>query len=297
MTRRTWRELPPAVRTAIEHHTGPVTAAESPSAGRNSDFSATLHTATGPVFCKAIADATGTRGHMHRHEATVNPLLPPTVAPRIRWKIEAEGWLILGFDHVPGRHTDLSPGSDDLADVATTVLTLTEHLTHCPAKAPRLAEQWDRLAAWRRLAKSPDPQLDPWAANHLDELIAWEARGIEAADGDSLVHTDLHSYNILIDAKGAQVVDWAWSRTAAAAVDVAFLTARLIAAGHSPDAAERWADQLPVWSTLDRNTRTALAAAIWGIWAYKHTEQPRPLWNQLVPAAGVWTRYRLENTD
>jgi hypothetical protein len=293
MARITWQDLPAAVRTEIEHETGSVTRTESPSAGRNSDFSATLHTASGTVFCKAVVNAGGSRGHMHRREVAVNPWLPHNVAPRLRWHFEVEGWLVLGFDHVPGRHAVLSPSSPDLTAVAATVTELSGSLTHCRAEAPRLAEQWGRLSAWRRLAKTSSAHLDEWAVDHLDELCGWEARGIELADGDSLVHTDLHSYNILVGSDGARVVDWAWSRTGAAAIDVAFLVARMVAAGHTPAAAERWADDLPVWRMLTPAARTALAVAIWGMWTYKNLEQPRPLWDRLIPAAATWARYHL----
>jgi hypothetical protein len=246
------------------------------------------------VFCKAIANAEGSRGHMHRHEADVNPWLPPDMAPRLRWRTEAEGWLLLGFDHVHGRHADLSPGSAELAAVAATVNALADRLAYSPAEAPRLAEHWARLSAWQRLARSPESLLDVWAVGHLDELVAWESRGIELADGNSLVHTDLHSYNILVGADGARIIDWAWSRIGSAAVDVAFLIARLVAAGHTPGTAESWADELSVWYATTPEAKTAIAVAIWGIWTYKSIEQPRPLWRGLVPAARAWARYRLE---
>jgi len=291
MPRSTWDALPPAVRAAIEHEAGPVAAVEIPSAGRNSDFSATLHTSAGPVFCKGIADAEGKRGQMHRHEADVNPWLSSAVAPRLRWRTEADGWLLLGFDQIAGHHADLSPESTDLPVVASAVNTLVRELDHCPVEAPRLAEQWARLSAWRRLAVDTEAQLDEWTLAHLDGLIEWEARAVEAVDGESLVHTDLHPLNILVDSDRALVVDWAWSRKAAAAVDVAFLIARLIAAGHPPAGAERWAEALPVWRGTPPGTRAAFAVAIWGIWTFQGRQQPRPLWDQLVPAARAWSHH------
>lgn len=293
MPRSTWDALPPAVRAAIEREAGSVAAAEIPSAGRNSDFSATLHTSAGPVFCKGIADAEGKRGQMHRHEADINPWLPSAVAPHLRWRTEADGWLLLGFDQVPGHHADLSPGSPELSTVASAVNTLVRELECCPVEAPRLAEQWARLSAWRRLAKDTEVQLDEWTLAHLDHLAEWEARAVEMVDGDSLVHTDLHSLNILVDSDQALVVDWAWSRKAAAAVDVAFLIARLVAAGHTPAEAELWADTLPIWRDTPQRTRTAFAVAIWGIWTFQRRQQPRPLWDQLVPAAQAWSHHWL----
>jgi hypothetical protein len=294
MAHCTWDELPASVRAAIEGEAGSVIRAEVPSAGRNSDFSATLHLRDGgPVFCKGIADAEGKRGAMHRNEADINPWLPSAVAPRLRWRTEVGGWLLLGFDRVAGRHADLSPDSSDLPLVAVTMTTLARELADCPAEAPRLAEQWGRLAPWRRLAKETSSELDSWPREHLDQLVDWEARAVEAADGDSLVHTDLHPLNILVSEERALVVDWAWSRTGAAAVDVAFLVARLVAAGHTAAEAERWAETLPVWQATPSTTRTAFAVAVWGIWEYQRGAQPCALWNQLTPAARAVAHRRL----
>lgn len=165
-------------------------------------------------------------------------------------------------------------------------------LADCPANAPRLADQWARLAPWRRLAKDPPPGLSV-----LEQLIAWEGRAVEAADGHGLVHTDLHSLNILVSGRRAMIIDWAWSRTGSAAVDVAFLIARLIAAGHTPSAADEWAEALPAWHRIPSAVRTALAVEIWGIWEYQAAQQHRDLWRTLVPAARAWATHRLgDNT-
>ncbi|MCG8917510.1 hypothetical protein L6E12_17135 [Actinokineospora sp. PR83] len=268
---------------------------ETSPAGRNSDFSAVLHSAGGTVFCKGIAGSEGKRGRMHRHEADINPWLPGAVTPALRWRTEADGWLLLGFDPVPGRHADLAPGSPDLVAVAAVVTALTDELAHCPAEAPRLAEQWARLAAWRRLAVDIPDELDGWAKAHLDLLIDWESRAIELVDGDDLAHTDLHPLNILVGGGGAKVVDWAWSRKANAAVDVAFLIARLIDAGHPAPAAERWAEVVPVWRATPPAARTAFAVAIAGIWAFLQQEQPLAHRAGLTAAARTWARHRLDD--
>ncbi|MGW5050125.1 phosphotransferase family protein [Actinokineospora sp. NPDC004072] len=290
MVRRFWEGLPALIRAAIEGEVGSVRRVVSPGAGRNSDFSAVLHLAEGMVFCKGI-EIDGKRGAMHRHEAGINAWLPTTITPRLRWHTEVGGWLLLGFDHVPGRHADLSPGSADLPGIAELATTLTTELARCPAQAPRLAQQWARLAAWRRLAEDG---LDPWAREHLDELIHWELRAIELVNGDDLVHTDLHPLNILVSDTGPKAVDWAWSRKATAAVDIAFLVPRLVHAGHSPAEAERWAETIPAWSATDEPTRTAFAVAIWGIWELLARDNPLPHRAALTAAAGRWARWRLE---
>jgi hypothetical protein len=62
MLRTTWEDLPAPARAAIERECGQVLCSETPSAGRNSDFTATLHTADGLVFCKGILLAAATSG-------------------------------------------------------------------------------------------------------------------------------------------------------------------------------------------------------------------------------------------
>ncbi|MEV0734343.1 hypothetical protein [Polymorphospora sp. NPDC050346] len=109
MPRRHWIQLPTRVRHAIETHTGRVRSATSATTGSVSDLAATLHTDHGTVFCKAI-ETTNPHVRMHRNEARLNPWLPDTV-PRLRWTVEESGWLALGFDHIPGRHPDLTVGS------------------------------------------------------------------------------------------------------------------------------------------------------------------------------------------
>lgn len=219
-----------------------------------------------------------------------------TIAPRLHWHTWADGWLLLGFEHVAGRHANLAPGSPDLPLVADALTTIGRELAHCPANAAPLCRQWGRLAAWRRLAKNAPDDLDRWAREHPDQLVEWESRASDLADGDSLIHTDLHPLNLLVDRERARIVDWAWSRKGEPAVDVAFLITRLIAAGHHPEAAERWAAGLPVWrDTLD-SAQTAFAVAIWGIWEYLEREHPLPHRAALTAAARQWALYRLAVT-
>ncbi|HVK24273.1 MAG TPA: hypothetical protein VM677_23205 [Actinokineospora sp.] len=272
MSRTSWAGLPEPVRAAVIAATGGVTDVEEPGAGSQSDFAATLCTTAEPVFCKGIR-TTSPRAARHRHEAAINPHLP-AAAGRLLWQVEASDWLVLGFEHVPGGHADLCPGSPDVDSVAAAVAGLT---VPAPAFAPSLAAHWGRLAAWRRLR----------AHQHVpDHLVAWESRAVDLVDGDSLLHTDIHSLNLLVDTE-VRVVDWAWARRGASWVDRAFLVPRLIEAGHSPGAAERIAGPLP-----DPGA-TTFAVAVWGIWTYLNLTDPRPHRPALVTAAETWSEYRL----
>ena len=59
MHRRSWEELPTALRHAVETETGTVLRVEAPSAGRNSTFAAFLHTTGGTVLVKVFPTMTG----------------------------------------------------------------------------------------------------------------------------------------------------------------------------------------------------------------------------------------------
>lgn len=287
MTRLSWDELPFAVRQAIESHCGPVAEAVSPDAGRNSEVSALLRTECGHlVFCKGAQH--GSR--MHEHEAWINRFLPDC-APRVLWRVDADGWLALGFEHVPGHYADLSVGSPDLPKVADAVHALKVGPLGPRPEIPRLAEQWGWLAAWRRLAHDQNAQLDRWTRERLSDFVDLEHIVFDRINGTNLVHTDLHPLNILV-ADQARVIDWAWSRQAAPWVDPALLIPRLINAGHRPRDAERWADQFPGWRFLLEETRTAFAVAVLGIWTHMGHVDPAPHRGPLIAVARRWVEYR-----
>ncbi|WET81169.1 phosphotransferase [Amycolatopsis sp. QT-25] len=267
---------------------------EAPVAGRNSDFAATLHTRLGAVFCKGVVDAGGGRGAMHRHEAAVASQLPPAVAPRLRWKAEADGWLMLGFQHITGHHADLSPGSKDLPLVAGAVSIMARELTGFAVPGIQtLSRKMAWMAGWRRLRHRPPVELDEWSRDRLDVLVELEAEGIESVTGNSLLHTDLHQLNIMVGGDRAWVIDWAWSRTGAAWVDAAHLVVRLIDQGHDPETAEQWAATTFAWRTASSRALTAFSVALLGMWTYLHHIDPLPMRARLATAARRWTEHRL----
>ncbi len=72
------------------------------------------------------------------------------------------------------------------------------------------------------------------------------------------------------------MIDWGFPGAAAGWVDSAFLTIRLVAAGHSPRDAEAWAAARPGWPPDGRGDRggtgealTAFAAYVAGLWTYR----------------------------
>ncbi|SCL28642.1 hypothetical protein GA0070616_3733 [Micromonospora nigra] len=264
MPRRHWNELPDAVRREVERHTGRVHASYAIPTGASCDVAATLDTATGRVFCKG-GEADAPTAWLYRNEARLNPWLP-AVAPRLRWTVDCEGWLLLGFAYAAGRHPDLAPGSPDLAPLADLLGDLSRRLTPGPlVEVPRFTHRWGALIA---------PKL---------------------VDGDTLLHTDMTPRNFLLSEGqpgDVLLVDWSGPARGAAWIDSAFLLHRLIRAGHTPAAAEEWAARVPVYARAPEPAVTAFADALVRLWQRKQRNAPAPHHGPLLDAARRWAAYR-----
>ncbi|MEU4644784.1 hypothetical protein [Micromonospora sp. NPDC023814] len=270
MPRRHWEELPDGVRRDVEQHTGPIRSVSTIPTGAASDVAVTLDTAVRPVFCKG-GQVDGRFGWLYRNEARVNPWLP-TVAPRLLWTVERDGWLLLGFEHAAGRHPELAPGSPDLIPLAVLLGDLARQLTPCPSVAvPSFADRWRTLIA---------PEL---------------------VDGDTLLHTDMTPRNFLIESRSdrdvgetriVRLVDWSGPARGAAWIDTALLLLRLIRAGHHPAAAEEWGRQVPAFAEAPEPAVTAFAEALVVLWQRKQQAAPAPHHGPLLDAARRWAAHR-----
>ena len=232
-----WADLPGEVRAAVQDRAGKVVASWPVEGGNHSDFTAVLNTETGRVFAK------GTRTEPDRQDIRTlrkEALIAPHVtefAPRLLWTAEAGGWLMLGFEHVEGRHPDYAPGSPDLPLLADTITRLQK--TPCPPVVDRRIEQ-----RWARLT---------------DDL--------QAVRGRALLHCDLNPGNVLITPEGAvRVVDWAFTCRGAAWVELGLLLPWLLKAGMNPGQAAAWVGRFPSWQAAppqDIDVFTRLLAEQW----------------------------------
>ncbi len=283
--RREWDDLPEGAKRAVEREVGEVLTAKSPDAGRSSELSATLSTDSGLVFCKGIT-ADSPSAWMHRNEIAVSPFLPERLAPRLLWDIEVDGWLLLGFEHVSGQHADLSPDSPDLPLIADAVVEIS-HTSPPPKSVARrpIAAQWRRMVEEGGRFELP-ADADPWSTANAELLTTWAARAPEYMDGEGMVHSDLNPLNFLVSDR-ARVIDWAWWRTGAAWIDPAFLVIRLIAAGHEPQAAEKWAGQIDGFTAAPAEAITAYCASLVRLWERRFTNTPA------TNAARRWMQHRL----
>ncbi len=201
---------------------------------------------------------------------------------------------MLGFEFVRGRYPSLSPTSGDLDVIGDLVVTMAEALTPCPSAARRsITDRWSGAPGWAAVhTQSPD-DLDPWARTNVGILATLE-RGV-SLDGDTLVHSDLHPANMLIEDGHVRVIDWAWSARGAAWIDPAYLVVRLMHEGHSPEVAEAWAVHAPAFAKAPKPLITAFAAKLSGMWEHiARSPQARPHARELADTARRWVRYRLD---
>lgn len=259
--RHEWNDLPVAVRREVERRAGEVSRAESLPDGASCELAVTLHTPAGQVFCKG-GRTDGPKSWLYRKEARINPWLPEA-APRLRWTVERDGWLLLGFEHAPGRHPRLEPGSPDLDAVADLLVALARELAPCPPiEVQPFTERWRGLIA---------PEL---------------------VDGDNLLHTDMTPRNFLLGDR-LRLVDWSAPCRGAAWIDTAFMLVRLIRAGHSPADAEQWADRIPAFAEADAEAVTEFTDALVRLWEWMHRTAPAPHRGPLLDAARQWHAHRL----
>jgi len=212
---------------------------------------------TGKVFVKAASSEFGVRSL--RYELLASRAVPLSCSPAVEWDFDADGWLVVGFEHCEGPHADLSPGSPDL-DLLGKALTM--------------------------LGETPAPDVP---------LFSPTARlGFEhpAMDGDTLVHTDLGPANLIVTPRGLRIVDWAMATKAAPWVELAILTQWLISAGHTPEQAEQWLAQHPAWRLTDPEILDYFATKNAQKWASKSAGSTTACMHDLATWTSQWAAYR-----
>ena len=217
-----WTFLPPHLRAWIERRCGsPVVSAISQNGGFTPGFASVLVCEDGSRHFVKAASVKAQRpfADSYREEARKLAALPSGVpAPRLKWHLD-DDWVVLGIEYVAA-HTPRRPWRLDELDA---LLDALEHVADVLTPPP--AE-----LALDAAADDFAPLLDGWpgirqARADLDPAQLVEAEGLarrhaEVVGGDTLVHTDVRSDNVLIDADGrALVCDWNWPVRGAAWFD------------------------------------------------------------------------------
>lgn len=211
--RLTWDELPPSVRRGIEEAVGGrVVEASSRRGGYSPSLAASCRLDVGrQVFVKAVSPEQNPEApDILRREVAVTAALPEDApAPRLLHALDDGCWVVGVFEHVAGTLPALPWRRAELGRVLDATRDLAE-----VAPPPALATIEERygpiLNGWRNLAAAAgiDGVLDDWSARHLDRLASLEPEWVHAVTGNELVHGDVRSDNVLIQAGRVTFVDW-----------------------------------------------------------------------------------------
>ncbi|MBD0707299.1 MULTISPECIES: aminoglycoside phosphotransferase [unclassified Streptomyces] len=253
--------LPRAVRRAVDARVGEGCPRADMRTGNSSALASLFFPPSAEkVFVKGLP-LSHERAEELEAEAVVNPFLPPC-APRLRWRTEAGGWLLLGFQGV----------------TATPWAWFADGSAHVEPVA----------AVLRELSVTPAPEVvrgTPW-----DRWGAYCAPGDEALlRGDRLVHSDPVATNFLLEEGGrAWLTDWAWAMRGPGWIDTAVWGMRLVLDGkQSPEQAARWAASVPAFARAPRaavRVLTEAEARSWEDWRDHGT----PGLDETVTAARAW---------
>ncbi|MFJ7969655.1 aminoglycoside phosphotransferase [Streptomyces sp. NPDC096324] len=256
-------ELPDTARALIEKASGPIIDLGTVHTGLNSSIAAVVRTRRGTLFVKGLP-LDHPRVWTQEREADI-AVHVHSIAPRLCWHVEADGWSLLGFEHVEGGHADYTPGSSDLPAVSASMARLTE------LRAPGV-----------ELKTMPDR-----FRQYVDDPAE-----LEWFEGHSLLHTEWNPHNVLIADDGAVFVDWAWASTGAAWIDPALWLLWLIAHGHTPEAAESVASAHPAWKTAPPEGLDTLARVQQRLWDSIAEQSPDEWAQPMQAAARVWNMHR-----
>lgn len=242
-TRIGWAQLPVGVRAGVEEILGARVVSARSQTGGLSPGSAdrVLTDVGGAAFVKAVSTAQNEDSPgIHRMEAAVVRQLPPDLPAARFIGVHDDGdWVALVLEDVEGRHPSTPWEADELEASLQTLATIARQLTPSPVSGiPTAVDSLSTtLDGWARLSADTPGDLHPWAAAHLDELVELSRRGVEALAGDTVVHMDVRSDNLLLTPSGEVVlVDWPWACVGAAWADtVALLVNVNLHGGHDVD--------------------------------------------------------------
>ncbi|MEU9167651.1 aminoglycoside phosphotransferase [Streptomyces sp. NPDC048420] len=244
-------ELPEETRQTIEGQTGRITGYYSDRRAAGCVLGAFLDTVRGAVFVKATP-TDSVKASSLVQEAAVTMHLPP-VCPRLLWRVESGGWLVLGFEVIDGYCADFT-NSGDLVYV---------------------------LDALQELSSMDVPEEDEsfW---HLAQIEWAEQRWARFADegtahlfaGKTLLHTDIGPRSVLID-KRAYVVNWSRPCRGAAFIEPFGMAVRMVEAGHAANEALSWVRRVPSWREATPEARRAFATVTVRMWRERADQEPK----------------------
>lgn len=274
---------PSGLRQRIDTALGaPVVSAENAAGGYSPGPASSCDLGDGRrVFIKACSEELSAFAtQMHRREAEVLARFPDHIlAPAFIDGVNHNDWFALVVEHVDGQ-TPREPLTPESVDQA---LQLIEDLAATGPECPdgvdvRVGEgiydQADRWP-WQQIVDDGlADELDPWARANLGALVGHERDWIDAAHGESLVHGDLRTDNMVLTAAGGVAVDWPGATRGADWLDLlGLLPAMNLAGGPHP-----WDvfDAHPVGALAEPAAVTTNLAMLAGYFVYQSLLPPPP---------------------
>ncbi len=260
------RDLPSAdLLTLIRPYTGDLAGVRPTERGFGSDITAVVTCEKGPIFVKAMRNHPGGRRDSIVRERLINPAVYP-VSPALRWHVEDDEWIALGFEVVEGRSCDFEPDSSDLPAVVELLNRIGQ------LDLPEMARDW------------PETRWDRFTMGEAEAALF---------RGDTLLHGDINPSNLMIGDRNTWAVDWSWPTHGAAFMDPACLIIQLVAAGHTPESAESWAAGCKAWANADPKAVDAFAAAAMRMNLWIARRKPEEPWRMaMAEAAWNWANHR-----
>jgi len=234
------------------------------------------------VFIKAVSGRINPHSPgMHRREAHIAAALPASIpTPRFVDSYDDGDWIALIFEDIDGTTPHMPWRRAELERVLEAVTELTALLTPAPIAAERVSDRMgDVFTGWRGLAADAEAGkddlrgVDPWVGRHLSELAALEVEAAGAAEGTTLLHTDIRADNVLLTPKKVFFVDWVWASRGAAWIDLLFMLPSVAMQG-GPKPWDIF-DTHPLARGIPDERATALVAAITGFFVWQ-SRQPSP---------------------
>lgn len=301
-----WAEVPAPVRAWAERAAGSTVLETRDATGGFSPGCCTVLSLRGgrTVFVKAVGSALNPHSpRMHRREARVAAALPRAAPlPVLLDTFDDGDWIALLYEGIAGALPATPWREDDLTAVLDGLADLHEALTPCPIEAiePASVREAHLFSGWRSLAEAaelPDG-LDEWSRRHLDRLAATEPACLAAIDdGDTLLHGDIRSDNVLLGQAGPVFIDWPHASRGAPVRDLVGWAPSVALEG-GPEPAELLARFRPAAGT-DPDAVTAILAGVAGFFTAQALGPPEPGLPGLRPfqdaqgvAARAWLRER-----
>jgi hypothetical protein len=232
------------------------------------------------LFIKAVGLSLNPESpEFHRREGRVSAALPPSPSwPRLLHTYDDGDWVALAFEAIDGRTPAIPWVRAELESVIGALERLHRDLTPSPASgvpsaAVRLSDMFN---GWERLANAASlpAGLDDWSRQHLTRLVELESQWIDASAGETLLHCDIRSDNVLMrDAGGAVFVDWPHAAVGAPVLDmVCWAPSVVLEGGPEPD---QLLARHALCRAADPEVVTALVAAVAGF-LVERSFQPSP---------------------